>query len=194
MNSRYLFFIIFSLFMFPAFTRSKVIERNTEASDSLRKDTLNRALTPYYIYSPNWSGYDYNFFPIHQGFNTLLSLDATIGLGSHHPSGVGFGRHVNFIYASPVKNQLSYTLAMNTSQMDWSGYHYNQAGVGGSLNYTVNDKISLSLSGYKDFIHPQQNLFRQYPQLNNYIGGAVNMKFADNVFLQVSFGTSTFSY
>jgi len=132
--NRNLFFIFFSLFIFPSLVRSEVVGKNEETLDSLRKDTLNKPLLSYYMYTPSTSGYDYIFFPIHQGFNTLLSLDATIGIGNHHPSGVGLGRHVNFIYASSLKNQLSYTLGLNSSQMNWGSYHYNQAGVSGSLN------------------------------------------------------------
>lgn len=193
--SRIFFFIIFSIAVLPVVAQERNLsEHKSVKTDSLKVDSLNKPVTPYYIVSPSWYGYDWSFFPLHQGINASLSLSATIGFGSHHLSGVGFGRQVDFIYASPIAKQLSYTVGMNTSQMDWGGFHYNQAGIGGSLNYAVNDKVSLSLSGYKDLVHPQSLLPQQYLHPDKYLEGAVNMKFTPYFFLQVSFGTSSFSY
>ncbi len=164
---------------------------NAVAPDSLQTGRILLAGMPLY---GSWRGYDYSLYPIHQGLNASLSLSATMGLGGKTPSGIGFGRDVNLAYASPAGKQMVYTLGVNTSQMDWGGWHYNQAGIGGTLNYILNDKVSLSLAGYKELVHPVG--LAGYPcfRRDNYVGGAVNMKFTDNIFIQVSIGASSWKY
>lgn len=118
-------------------------------------------------------------------------MSATVGLGGGHPSGVGFGREINLVYASPLGKQLSYTLNVNTSSLDWGGYHANQSGVGGTLNYLLNDRVSFTLAGYKDLVHPR-SLWPVYgPRRDHYVGGAVNMKLTDFFYIQVSVGASS---
>lgn len=145
----------------------------------------------YSLFSPF---YDSAFLPLHSGMNAQLSLSTMVGWGSHSPSGVGFGRSVSVIYASPMKNNFSYTLGINTQGINWGGYRYNEASIGGSLNYSANDKLGFSIEGYKDMTTQQTfNRFRPY-RPDSYISGAVNYKFSDKVFIQVSVGSSTWTH
>ncbi len=181
--------------LIPATAYGDNSEKRTEnaaSPDSLQAGRILLAGTPLY---GSWRGYDYSSYPIHQGLNASLSLSATMGLGGKTPSGIGFGRDVNMTYASPAGKQMVYTIGVSTSQMDWGGWHYNQAGIGGTLNYILNDKVSLSLAGYKELVHPVgPDGGYPYFRRDNYVGGAVNMKFTDNVFIQVSIGTSSWKY
>ena len=160
-------------------------------TDSLRHDSILLVGTPFY---GGWRSSDYTMWPLHEGLNASLSLSATVGVGGKTPSGVGFGRDVGMVYASPLGKRLVYTLGANSSQMDWGGWNYNQAGVGGTLNYMLNDKVSFSLAGYKELVHPVPFEGRSAFHRDNYVGGAVNMKFTDNIFIQISVGTSTWKY
>lgn len=185
------FLLVYILLAAPAVCADdlKKASGSVPSADSLQAPPMMLAGMPIY---GSWRGYESALYPVHQGLNASLSLSATMGLGGNTPSGVGFGRDVNMVYASQA-GKLVYTLGANTSQLDWGGWHYNQAGIGGTLNYIVSDKVSLGLTGYKELVHPDR---LGYPcfRRDNYIGGAVNMKFTDNIFLQVSIGTSTWKY
>lgn len=161
--------------------------RDTTAADSCAR----LPLWPCGMGRFSWNGYDNGVFPLHEGFNALLSMSATVGLGGHHPSGVGFGRDISLAYASPLGKRTTYAVAANTSAFNWGGFHYNQAAVGGSLNYALGDKVWVSVEGYKNLVRPKSYLPYETTRCDSYLGGVVNMKWSDNVFIQVSVGTST---
>ena len=158
-----------------------------------RRSRCDSIAAPIMTYRPGLYGYDHWNSPLHTGLNAELSLSASIGLGNHSPSGVGFGREVSLTYVSPLGKQLAYTLGVNTAQMDWGGYHYNQAGVGGTLNYLLNDRMSVSLAGYKDLVGPNSYVAPGLKR-DSYLGGALNMKFNESFSISVSIGTSTWKY
>lgn len=187
-NLKILFFCIMTLSVFSLKAQERAVP-----SDSLGQDSL-RVLSPYHLSSANWYGYDWNFFPIHEGMNASLSMSAAIGLGGDAPSGVGFGRNLHLAYAGALNKRTSYILSASTAQMDWGGFHYNQAGIGGALNFALNDRMSISVEGYKDLVRPNAFLTNQYLHRDNYLGGALNMKISNALFIQVSLGTSTWNY
>ena len=164
-----------------------------ESGDTLRTDT-SRWLRPsaYFAVRPDvWTG-GADFFPVHQGLNAQISLSAMTGLGHHSPKGVGFGRDINLVYASPLGKQLTYTLGATTTGIEWGGYHYNQAGIGGTLNYEVNDRVTLSLAGYKDLVRPEGLYpYRYGPERDYSVGASAFFKLLLNVFIQVSAGVSS---
>lgn len=131
---------------------------------------------------------------LHEGFNAALSLSATVGLGGHHPKGVGFGKSISLAYAAPLGKRFSYTLGMNTDFFNWGGLRYREASIAGALNYQCNDIVSLTLEGYKEIVHPNLYPFlrdRMHP--DKYLGGAINFQFNRNVFMQISVGTGEYS-
>lgn len=163
-----------------------------ELTDSVAADSCAEVpFCPFGMGWNGWNGYGCNVFPLHEGFNAQVSMSATVGLGGRHPSGVGFGRDLNLAYASPLNRRLTYAVAANTSQFNWGSFHYNQAGVGGALNYAANDKVSFSVEGYKNLVRPRSFLPFDGTRCDSYVGGALNVKWSDNVFIQVSVGTST---
>ncbi len=164
-----------------------------EVRDTLRADT-SRWLRPsaYFAVRPDvWTG-GADFFPVHEGLNAQISLSAMTGIGHHSPKGVGFGRDISLVYASPLGKQLTYTLGATTAGIQWGGCHYNQAGIGGTLNYEVNDRVSLSLAGYKDLVRPEGPLPYRYGVQRDYsVGASAFFKLLQNVFIQVSAGVSS---
>ena len=162
-------------------------DQDTAAADSGGYCTIPY----YYMGGYSWNGCYWPLFSLHEGLNARISMSATVGLGGHHPSGVGFGRDINLVYAPLSGKQLNYAVTAGTSVFNWGGIHYNQAGIGGLLNYAASDKLSFSLEGYKDLIHPKPFLSYDPMRRDSYIGGTVNLKFFDNIFIQVSVGTST---
>ena len=136
----------------------------------------------------------WNPLPLHTGLNAQLSLSTMVAFGKHSPSGVGFGRSVSVVYASPLSKGFSYTLGLNSEGINWGGYRYNVATVGGSLNYTADNRWIFSIEGYKDLANRSAfNAYRPFHP-DSYVGGAVGYKFNDSLFLQVSVGSSTWQH
>ena len=168
------------------------------AGDSLRtsvSDTLATQDTRFSFYPsvPSWEYFNYT--PWHEGFNASLSLFASMGTGSHRPKGVGFGKDISLAYVKPFGNRWAYALATNVNTLDWGSFQWRQASIGGEVTYAVNDMLSFSVTGYKELVHPNTflpyyrslNAFRE--SYDSHFGGAVNLKFSENFFMQVSFGT-----
>ncbi len=152
--------------------------------------------TLFYSALPTWEYCNYS--PLHTGFNASLSMFASVGLGSHSPRGVGFGKNISFAYAKPFDKRWTYVLAANANNMKWGGYQWNQMTLGGELNYAHSNNLSFSLVGYKEMVHPNtlipyySNFSHPFmPNMDSYVGGAINMKFSDNFFMQFSIGTGT---
>lgn len=170
-------------------------------SDSVSLDkpvSLKNDSTLFYPSLP--APYFSSFGPLHEGFNGAVSLYATIGLGHNRPKGVGFGKSINLTYAKPLYKRWSYALSADVNSMKWGNYQWNQAIVGGEVNYACTDRLSFSVMGYKELVHPNTLMpyMRDYysdPFMMNrdsYVGGAVNFKFSDSFFIQVGFGTGTY--
>ena len=177
------------LLLWAAGLRSQTTEPSPEvAADSV---SLSAPLSNAF---PYWCGPDMGLWMLHPGLNTQLSLSATVGTGHGSPSGVGFGRSLGMVYASQPSSPLFYTLGVHTSQLSWGGRHLNEAALLGSVGYQLSDKVSLSLEGYKEMVHPTSRPLRESIHREHYLGGALNMKFTDNVFVTISLGTSAWSY
>ena len=172
-----------------------------DAQDSTRNErfsTIAFTSDSTLIYSalPTWESFTLS--PLHTGLNASLSMFASVGLGHHSPSGVGFGKSVSFAYAKQFEKRWTYVVATNANTLKWGGINWNQLTLGGELSYAYSDRLSFSIVGYKELVHPNSlmpcyyNLTHPF-MLNHdsYVGGAVNMKFNDNFFMQVSFGTGT---
>ena len=164
----------------------KRIVKDSLATDSVRRIPYDQMLGSY--------GSPIFYDGLHPGLNASLSLSASVGFGHHAPSGVGFGRDVDLVYASPLKSGLYYTVGVNSSNMNWGGFRYNQAGVGGSLGYAPSDCFSFDVSAYKDLVRPNNLVPRLDFRPNQYVGATAHMKFWDNVFIQVSVGTFKCNY
>ena len=65
--------------------------------------------------------------------------------------------------------------------------------MGGTLNYLLNDRMSVSLAGYKDLVGPNSYVAPGLKR-DSYLGGALNMKFNESFSISVSIGTSTWKY
>lgn|GEM_PF-1387851 len=144
-------------------------------------------------YPPVSSYYFWNGSPLHSGLNAQLSMSATVGLGGHHPGGVGFGKDINIVYASPIKGKMGYTLGLNHNSLNWGGLRWNEASIGGSLNYNPSDRVYLSIEGYKNLMRSDSRvnpLYRPW-DYDSYLGGSLGIKFSPYIFVQVSVGTST---
>ncbi|HAE24973.1 MAG TPA: hypothetical protein DCG33_06505 [Prevotellaceae bacterium] len=173
----------------------------SDAQDSIRDEGISTMAftgdsTLFYSALPTWE--HFTLSPLHAGFNASLSMFASIGLGHHSPNGVGFGKSISFAYAKPLEKRWTYIVAANANSMKWGSINWNQLTLGGELNYAYNDRLSFSVVGYKELVHPNAFLPCYYNYANpfmlnhdSYVGGAVNMKFNDNFFMQVSFGTGT---
>lgn len=111
---------------------------------------------PYYIEDPMFPTPVFepivDVWDVHEGVNARISMSATAGFGSGAPHGVGFGRTIDFLYVSPIKNKWNYAIGATTTGMDWGGYHHTSAGIYGNVNYYPSDKVRLSLTGYKSVL------------------------------------------
>ena len=64
--------------------------------------------------------------------------------------------------------------------------------IGGTLNYEVNDRVTLSLAGYKDLVRPEGLYpYRYGPERDYSVGASAFFKLLQNVFIQVSAGVSS---
>lgn len=161
---------------------------------------------------------DYSYYGgLHQGVNVRVDLTAMAGFGSGAPRGAGFGRSIDVIYVSPLRNKWNYTLGLSTAGLNWGGIQYNDVGISGSVNYYPSENVSLALYGYKSLlsnahhrlpfyyggITPPYFVYDtpfwgsgfapygdwDYWRPNTYIGGDLNVRFNNNTWLQVHVGT-----
>lgn len=129
--------------------------RHTYATPSPDTTSQSPAQSTYDYYSPYYGG-------LHEGVNVRIDLTAMAGFGSGAPHGAGFGRSIDFVYVSPIKNKWNYTLGLNSTGMNWGGLNYNDAGISGSVNYYPTENISLSLYGYKSLLSNTHNRWPHY--------------------------------
>ena len=184
-------------------TAQSVPENGSFLQDSARSNHFNPIHTNrdsilFYPALPTWE--HFSLSPLHQGLNSTISLYASFGIGHNRPKGVGFGKDINLAYANSLSDRWRYTLAANMHNMKWGSLQWNQMTIGGELNYAHSDQVSFSIMGYKELVHPDRLSPYYYHyhyaspfmmNLDSYVGGAVNFKFNDNFFMQVSIGTGT---
>ena len=203
MNNRISIVLLLLFLSFPG-SAQDVTDVNSLQGDSIISYTplQKTASRDTILLQPTWPIWEYfNFTPLHTGLNASLSLFSTIGLGHGSPRGAGFGKDISLAYVRPLGSRWCYTLATDMHNLKWGGFQWNQMIVGGELNYACNDRLSFSVFGCKELVHPLRTMPSLYYYTNpfmvnhdNYVGGAINMKFNDNIFLQVSFGTGAIKY
>ena len=184
--------------LFQPFCRAENKEKATTSTSTETKAPLPVGSDSAIVIYPSIPSWEYfNYSPWHEGFNASLSMFASIGIGKHSPKGAGFGKDISLAYVKPLGNRWAYALATNINTMKWGSRQWNQASIGGELSYALSDRVSFSLTGYKELVRPNTfppfyrslNAFRD--NYDSYFGGAVNLKFNENFFMQVSFGTGT---
>ena len=188
------FLLLIAIFILPAVC--------IDAQEATNSDSI-RTVRPYH---PVSYGHDmiedplfpaprhraYDSWEVHEGINAQVSMSATVGLGKHSPKGVGFGRSIDFLYVSPIRNKWNYTLGATTTAFDWGHFRYNDVGFYGSANYYPSDKVILSVNGYKSLMpNAKASLPFYYGHMDSYIGGDLNLKLSRNSFLEFHVGTST---
>lgn len=177
-----------------------------QPQDTTARQDTDTGHAPAYDY---WGG-------LHEGVNVRVDLSAMAGFGHGAPHGAGFGRTIDFLYVSPIKNKWNYTLGLTSTGLNWGGLNYNDVGISGSVNYYPTENISLSLYGYKSLLSNAHNrlpyYYRGYGYLggwgnapfgwggfpygggydyfnpNSYIGGDVNIRFNNNTWLELHIG------
>lgn len=149
-----------------------------ESRDHYIEDPLFPAPRHAYDY---WGG-------LHEGVNVRVDLSAMVGFGHGAPHGAGFGRTIDFLYVSPIKNKWNYTIGLTSTGLNWGGLNYNDVGVSGSVNYYPTDNVSLSLYGYKSLLNNAHNRLPYYYGGYEYLGGDANIRFNNNTWLELHVG------
>ena len=140
----------------------------------------------------------YWIFPdLHTGFNASVSMFTSIGTGGHHAGDTAFGQSFAFAWTDKLgKSRWSYALAAQTSSVRWNAGQWAQASLCGSLQYSLSEKVSLIVSGYRQLLHPDHRHYGLYNHTwwglpDRYWEGAVRFKVNDNCTIQVSAGTGS---
>jgi len=150
-------------------------------------------------------GMGYDVWDVHEGINVRAELSASVGIGSGSPDGVGFGRRIDFLYVSPIKNKWNYSIGATTMGMNWGGYNYNSVGLMGNVNYYPSDKVTLSVTGYKSLMGTGGYRYGGYydcdfygtyfrrpfdrSRLDSYLGADLNVKLNNKTELDFHIGT-----
>lgn len=123
---------------------------------------------------------------LHEGLNASLSLSATFGLGSGSPSGVGFGKDIDLMYAFPISKRWSAAAGLYVSDFSWGWMNNREIGFSGIASYRISDNVTLSAYANKSIAHNRRN-FPLYPaQGGDVYGGRIDVKISEKVAVGLS--------
>lgn len=172
--------------LFPAIAEDN-IDIKTDSTTSIKTSTFTFLNDPF-------NGY-WIFPDLHTGFNASVSMFTSIGIGGHHAGNTAFGQSFAFAWTDKLdKSKWSYALAAHTSSVHWNARQWVQASLSGSVQYSLNEKVSLIFSAYQQIFHPTNKYYGLYRNTwwdipDRYWEGAVKFKVNDNCTIQVSAGT-----
>ncbi|MEG1580004.1 MAG: hypothetical protein RR386_01945 [Bacteroidaceae bacterium] len=182
----------FLLFLSLLFTLTLSAQEEVVSSDSLTnseeipQDRLLPMQSTFVnpLYYRSYNGFD-GF--LHSGLNASLSLSATVGLGSHSPSGVGFGKDIDVMYVFPLDKRWSAAVGLYFSDFSWGdAYSNRELGFSGTVSYRMSEKVMLSAYANKSITHTRMPLPFCPREGGDRIGGRVDVKVNDHV----SFGVA----
>ena len=123
---------------------------------------------------------------LHEGLNASLSLSATFGLGSGSPSGVGFGKDIDMMYAFPISKRWSAAAGLYVSDFSWGWMSNREVGFSGIASYRLSDKVTLSAYANKSLANNRRS-YPLYPyQGGDVYGGRIDVKINEKVAVGLS--------
>ena len=157
------------------------------------------ALSPAVPYTSAWAspwgsfGADFPAWRLHEGLNAQFGMSATVGLGKHAPSGVGFGQSVALAYVFPLKDRLFAAAGVYANHFDWGGWRTTGAGLAGLVGYELSDICTLYAFGSKSFVPRRSDLrFHGRPlpiyhfEPKERLGAAAEFKVGENAVIGIS--------
>lgn len=150
--------------------------------------------------SPILGGLD-SAWRLHDGFNALFSLSATVAGGKYAPRGVGFGQSAAFAYLYPLTSKLTMAAGIYASNMDWGAWRSTEVGMASLLSYRLTDRVNLYTYGSKRIL-PNRGLMTDYLHSNPFpvymdrvrdrIGAAAEFKITPNATIGISVERTTY--